>query len=258
MVWGTFTSVHIGTLVCAFLLMVLLYNVLVNKSRKTQILTLLVLSEAVLGVVVYNMFKPEFNIENAPFSLWSLSAVLLPYAVISRRKWICNLLILWPIESLTLLIFNYDMADVNVISSEFFIYFLTHTLIFAIPLLLFWLKLVERDYKYMKRSLIFTALVYTGVHFFNVAMGTNFLYSQSHAGNELFALFRTLVPLDYWYMYLIIPFFVFYLSWWYLPEILDHRRKTKRLRQRLKVVDKYYDEYEDEYIDEIIEEKYGR
>jgi hypothetical protein len=58
-------------------------------------------------------------------------------------------------------------------------------------------------------------------------------------------------------MYALIPAAIVYLFWWYLPEILDHRRKTKRLKQKLKVIDRYYDEYEDEYIDEIIEEKYG-
>ena len=58
-------------------------------------------------------------------------------------------------------------------------------------------------------------------------------------------------------MYLIIPAFMLYLSWWYLPEMLDHRRKTKGLRRKLKAIEEYYDEYEEEYIDEIIEEKYG-
>lgn len=257
MLWGTFTNIHIGTLAFALIFIVILFNVLVDKSRKTQILTLFVISLAVAGLVIYNSITSDDVINNLPLSLWSMSAILLPYAVLRRGKAICNLLLLWPIESLLLLVFNYDMAEIEVVSSEFIIYFFTHVLIFAIPLLLFWLRLVKREYKYMKISLIFTAIVYTGVHFFNIAFGTNYLYSVSPESNEIFAFLRTIFPFTYWYMYLIIPAFMLYLSWWYLPEMLDHRRKTKGLRRKLKAIEEYYDEYEEEYIDEIIEEKYG-
>lgn len=257
MLWGTFSNIHIGTLAFALIFIVILFNVLVDKSRKAQILTLFVISLVVAGLVIYNAVTSEDVINNLPLSLWSMSALLLPGAVLTRRKWCCNLLLLWPIESLLLLIFNYDMAGIEVVSSEFILYFFTHVLIFAIPLLLFWLKLVKREYKYMKRSLILTAIVYTGVHFFNVASGTNYLYSVSPESNEIFAFFRMILPFPYWYMYLIIPAFILYLGWWYLPELLDHRRKTKGLRKKLRAIDKYYDEYEEEYLDEIIEEKYG-
>ena len=258
MPWGTFTNIHIGTLVFALVFIVILFNVLVDKSRKTQILSLFIISLVVAGLVIYNTVTSDDIINNLPISLWSMSALLLPFAVLTRRKWCCNLLLLWPLESLLLLIFNQDMADIEVVSSEFLIYFFTHVLVFSIPLLLFWLKLVKREYKYLKRSLIFTALAYTGVHFFNIALGTNYLYSVSPESNEIFAFFRTIFPFTYWYMYLIIPVFVLYLSWWYLPEMLDYRRKTKGLRRKLKAIEEYYDEYEEEYIEEIIEEKYGR
>ena len=258
MVWGTFTNVHIGTLAFALVFTVALYNMLVRKSRRIQVLFLFFLSLVVMGIAVYNTVTSENIIENLPLSMWGLAAILLPYAALFRKKWCCNLLLLWSSESLITLIFNQSRADWNVISPEFVIFFMTHTMIIAITLVLFWLKLVVRDFKYMFRSLLATTLVYTLAHFVNIAFGTNYFYSVNPEGIELLAFFRALIPMDYWYMYLTIPVFLIYLTWWYLPEILDYIRKTKRLRRKLRSIDKYYDEYEDEYIEEIIEEKYGR
>ena len=256
MTWGTFSNTHIATLVLGFAAILIIYFVLVSKSRRSQILTLFAISLACAGGVIYTMFNSDDMVHNLPLELWSLSALLLPYAIITRHKWCCNLLLLWPVQSLILLVFNYDKASMNVFSVDFLIYFFTHVLIFGIPLVMFWLRLVHRNYKYIKRSLIITVLVYTAVHFANVALGTNYLYSRGPNGNAFLAFFYTFVP-EYWYMFSMLPFFMFYLGWWYLPEILDHRRKRKRLKTKLKQIDDYYDEYEDEYIDEIIEEKYG-
>ena len=57
-------------------------------------------------------------------------------------------------------------------------------------------------------------------------------------------------------MVLTLPAVALYIVYWYLPEILDDRRRRKPLRKKLKDIDEYYEEYENEYIDEIIDEKY--
>lgn len=256
MIWGTFTDTHIATLAFAFFFIILIHLVLVNKSRKTQILSLFLISFIAIAGVAYQVLSSEDPMKNLPLDLSSLAALLLPFAVLTRQKWCCNLLLLWPLQSFINLVFNQDKAHLDVFSFEFTVYFLTNLLTFAIPIILFWLKLVRRDYKYMKKSIVITAVVYTAVHFYNIASGSNYLYSVSPDGNELLSFFYTFVP-SYWYMYLMIPIFILYLGQWYLPELLDHRRKTKRLRMKLKEIDDYYEEYEDEYIDEIIEEKYG-
>ena len=256
MIWGTFTDVHLATLAFALLFIVILYNVLQKKSRSGQILALFVLSFIPIGGVAYNLFTSEDMMAALPLEFWSISALLLPVAILMRTKGICNMLLLWPVQSLLLLVFNQENAHLDVLSLDFFVYFFTHLLTFAIPLIIFWLKLARRDQKYLTQSIVATVLVYTGVHFINVALGTNYLYSMSPDGNELLAFFYTFLS-DYWYMYCMIPPLLIYLVWWYLPEILDHRRKTKRMRMKLRDIDKYYEEYEDEYIDEIIEEKYG-
>ena len=252
MIWGTFSDTHIATLIFALVFVFILYRILVNHSRKFQILSLFVLSLALAVIVVYDAMTSKY----LPLHWWSLSALILPYAVLTRGQSSCNLLLLWPVQSLIFLVFNYDKADMNVLSTQFALYWLTHVLIFSIPLILFWLKLVKRDYKYIRRSIVLSILTYTAVHFINIAFGTNYLYSTGPDSNSVLVFIRTIFPLDYWYMYALIPAAFIYLFWWYLPEILDHRRKTKRLKQKLKVIDRYYDEYEDEYIDEIIEEKY--
>lgn len=256
MAWGTFTDIHLATLAFALIFIVILYNVLQKKSRSSQILTLFALSFVGVGGVAYNLFTSENMMEALPLELWSLSALLLPFAIIMRTRGICNLLILWPVQSFALLVFNHERADMDVLTGEFVLYFFTHLLTFAIPLIMFWLKLTRRDQKYLSRSLILTVIVYTAVHFANIALGTNYLYSMSPEGNSFLGFFYTFVS-EYWYMYCMIPVFFIYLVWWYLPEILDYRRKTKRMRMMLQDIDRYYEEYEDEYIDEIIEEKYG-
>ena len=253
MIWGTFSNTHIATLVLALVFIFILFRILVNQSRKFQILSLFVLSLALAAIVVHDALTSN----QLPLHWWSLSALILPYAVLTRNQSSCNLLLLWPVQSLIVLVFNYDMADVNVLTTKFALYWITHVLIFSIPLLLFWLKLVKRDAKYIKRSIVISALTYTAVHFINIAFDTNYLYSTGPGSNSVLLFLRTILPFEYWYMYALIPAAIVYLFWWYLPEILDRRRKTKHLKQKLKVIDRYYDEYEDEYIDEIIEEKYG-
>lgn len=256
--WGHFSAIHVMSLIFALLVVVALFLSLVNKPRRYQILLLFTISLIIAAVTIYNTFTSEDITKNLPLTLWGLSSLLLPYAVLTRKPWVCNLLLLWSAESILILIYNQERAAMNILTFEFLGYFLTHIFIAGIPLVVFWLKLVKRDPKYIPFSLLTTTLAYTVAHFVNIACGTNYLYSINHEGIELFAFFRALIPNDYWYMFLMIPLFFLYLAWWYFPELLDDRRKRKRVKQRLKAIDKYYDEYEDEYIDEIIEEKYGR
>jgi hypothetical protein len=73
--------------------------------------------------------------------------------------------------------------------------------------------------------------------------------------NEFLGLMYQIIPCQYFYVLLTIPFIVMYMFWWYLPEVLEQRRKNKELRAKLKMVNKYYRKYKREYIDEIIDEK---
>ena len=266
--WGSFGKTHIATLIFGVLINVALFLILRKLSRKKQILILFILSFSGISAIIFNLVAWNSPWEYLPLHLCSLNAMLLPFAVLFRKKWCCNLLLLWSLGSYVALILNMSMADAKLLSWPFFFYYFPHVLEAGIPILLFALKLVDRDFKTIKSTLAITFTVYTIIHFINVAINSagivgpsgdiiqvNYMFSVT-PNNPLLNLFYLIIPSSYWYMFLAIPVIIIYLGWWYLPELLDYRRKTKRLREKLKAVDEYYEEYEEEYIEEIIEDKY--
>lgn len=268
MIWGSFGKVHIATLIAAILINVVLFLFLRKKSRRTQILVLFVLSLSGIGAIIFNLVAWNSPWEYLPLHLFSLNAMLLPYAVLTRKKWACNLLLLWSLGSYVALILNTSMADAKLLSWPFVFYYFPRVLEAGIPILLFALDLVDRDTKTIKTTLSITLVVYTIIHFINLAINSagilgptgeiiqvNYMFSVT-PNNPLLNFFYLLIPSPYWYMFLTLPIIFLYLFWWYLPEMLDDRRRKKYLKMKLKAVDEYYDEYYDEYVDEIIEEEY--
>jgi hypothetical protein len=194
--------------------------------------------------------------------------MLLPYAVLTSKKWACNLLLLWSLGSYVDLILNTSMAYAKLLPWPFVFYYFPHVLEAGIAILLFALDLVDRDTKTIKTTLSITLVVYTIIHFINLAINSagiigptgeiiqvNYMFSVT-PNNPLLNFFYLLIPSPYWYMFLALPIIFLYLFWWYLPEMLDDRRRQRYLRMKLKAVDEYYDEYYDEFVDEIIEEEY--
>lgn len=266
--WGSFGKTHIATLIIAVLINVALFLILRKLSRKKQILILFILSFSGMAAIIYNLVTYNSPWEYLPLDLWALNAILLPFAVLFRRKWSCNLLLLWSLGSYVALILNASMASAKLFSWPFFFYYFPHVLGAGIPLILFALKLVDRDFRTIKSTLAITFTVYTVIHFINVAINSagivgptgelihvNYMFSIAPT-NSLLNFFYLVIPSSYWYMLLAIPVIIIYLGWWYLPELLEYRRRRKGIKAKLKAVDEYYEEYEEEYIEEIIEDKY--
>lgn len=265
MLWGTFTPTHIATLVLAVIIVVAIYVALSFLTRKRQIITLFILSFVGIGAIIYNILYEGGVAQNLPLNFWSLSALILPYAILTRQKWCCNLLLFWSLESLFALVLNHSMADTPILSIKFVVYFLSHMLIFGIPILLFALGLVDRDLRTVKSTLSLAFLTYTFVHFVNVAINSagllnsfgdavnvNYMYSITPA-NAFLNILYLIIPSSYWYMFLILPFVLFYVCWLYMPEILEYMKRRRILKAKLRAVNEYYDEYKEEYIEEIIE-----
>ena len=266
MTWGSFDNVHLITLALAVAINITIYFILNKKTRTTQILSLFALSLFGVGYIVYGLISSGADIiKNLPLSLGALSTLILPFAILTRGKRICNLLLIWSAGSIIALVFNTAMADIKVFSVEFITYFMMHTLSAGIPILLFELKLVQRYTKIAKSIIPFTVLVFTVVHILNLAINSINNWSLSEGVNymatlaptsELLNFFYAIIPSPYWYMILTLPLLAGYIVYWYLPEILDETRIRKPLRDKLKNIDEYYEEYEEEYIDEIINKKY--
>ena len=237
--WGPmFGTVHIITLVVGILINVALYFLLSRLSRKTQIAILFVLSFAGIVAIIFNLVSWGKPWEYLPLHLCSLNAMLLPFAVLTRKKWACNLLLLWSLGSYVALVLHTTggMDQTNLFNWPFVFYFFPHVLEAGIPILLFALKLVEKDYKTIKSTVIITFICYTAIHFVNVAINSgligpgdiqvNYMFSVT-PNNPLLQLFWSVIPAPYWYMLLCFPVIVIYLGVWYLPEFLNRKKNAK-------------------------------
>lgn len=246
MKWGSFGVVHIATLVFAAALILGLYFALRKASRKVQIGVLGVLSFSGIAAIIFNLVTWGSPVEYLPLHLCSINAILLPIVVFTRNKTLGNLLLVWCLGALAALVVNFAQANFELNSWTFVFYYFPHVLEFGIPILLFTLGIIEKHPKYIFSTLAITMVIYTGVHLCNLGLNAwleennvldyagnliqvNYMYSLVPE-NPLLVLFKQVIPYDYWYMYMIVPILVVYLSIVYLPQILRGRRKTAEVK----------------------------
>ena len=240
MKWGSFGVVHIATLLLGAAMILGLYFALRKASKKVQTVVLGVLSFSGLAAIIFNLVTWGSPVEYLPLHLCSINAMLLPIVVFTRSKTLGNLLLVWCLGALAALVVNFAQAEYMLNSWTFVFYYFPHVLEFGIPILLFALGLIEKHPKYILSTLGITMAIYTGVHFCNLGLNAwlaknnvldyagnliqvNYMYSIVPE-NPLLALFKQVIPLDYWYMYMIVPILAVYLGIVYLPQIL---RRTK-------------------------------
>ena len=240
MKWGFFTPVHFVTLALAILMIIGLHFLLRRRSQKTQKVVLGVLSFSGIAAIVYNLLMWGSPLEYLPLHLCSLNALMLPVAVFTRDRRICNLLLVWCLGALAALILNVDMADTELMSWPFVFYYFPHVLETGIPVLLFSLGLAEKTPKCILSTMGITLAVYTAIHFVNVGInnwcaansfsynGTdivsvNYMFSVQPT-NPLLQLFHQIIPGQYWYMYLVFPIVLVYLLIVYAPDFIRIRK----------------------------------
>lgn len=237
MQWGSFGIVHITSLVLAMAMIVGLYFVLQNASKKIQTIVLGILSFSGIAAIIFNLVTWGSPLEYLPLHLCSINAMLLPIVVFTKNKTLGNMLMVWCLGALAALVVNTAQAEYEIASWTFVFYFFPHVLEFGIPILLFKLDLVETHPKYIVSTIGITMVIYTVVHLVNLGLNdwlavnnildyagnliqVNYMYSIVPE-NPLLALFKQVIPYDYWYMYMIVPILVVYLAIIYLPQILD-------------------------------------
>ena len=242
MVWGSFGAVHLLSLLLGAGLIVGLYFLLRPLSAKTQTWVLGILSFSGIAAVIFNLVTWGSPYEYLPLHLCSLTALVLPIAVFTRSKTLGNLLLLWSLGAVMALVVNSAQADFLVFSPTFFFYFFPHLLEFGIPILLFRLRLVEKDAKCIASTLLITLVVYTLVHFTNVLLNgyfeaaqicnpsgvvvqVNYMYSL-RPENPVLNLFWSLLPYGFWYMLPVILIVLIYLCFVYRKQLFK-RNKVK-------------------------------
>ncbi len=81
MEWGTFTSMHIISIVFSFYLIICLDIKVKVMNSKNKIILLFILSLSGLAAIIYNLIYWNNPIEYLPLHLCSLNAILLPIVV---------------------------------------------------------------------------------------------------------------------------------------------------------------------------------
>ena len=242
MQWGFFTPTHIVSLVLTAVFAVGMHFALRNRSEKVQTTVLGTLSFLGIASVIFNLVAWGRPLENLPLHLCSFNAFVLPITVFSKNKTLGNMLLVWCLGALAALILNNETANVSIFSWSFFFYYFPHVVEFAIPLLLISLGHVKKDPKCIFSTVGITMAIYTVVYFINLALNrwfvandirnaageillANYMYSIK-PNNPLSELFQSIIPGDYWHMYLAVPILVVYLLIVYAPELVKKFKKN--------------------------------
>ena len=244
MTWGFLSSAHIISLILAVGIITLLYFILKNKSDRVKTIVLGILSFSGIAAIIYNLVAWNSPLEYLPLHLCSLNAMVLPFAVFTRKKVLNNLLLLWSIGALFALIINVSVSKAEILSWTFVFYYFPHVFELGIPILMFLLKLAKKDVKCIISTVVITMTVYTLIHFVNLWINSyaiknnivdwagnvikvNYMYSI-YPDNPLLNLLYSIIPYQYWYMYLTMVVIVIYLGIVYLKDILKLIKAKKQ------------------------------
>ncbi len=236
MEWGNFSSAHILSILAAGLIIVALYFLLRKASQRVQTVVLGILSFSGIAAIIYNLVTWGSPLEYLPLELCSFNAMILPIAVFTRNKTVGNLLMVWSLGALMALVVNNAMATTEIFGWPFNFYYFPHVLEFGIPILLFKLGHVKKDPKCTFSTLGITMAVYTLAHFANLIINANsdvtvnYMFSIDPNTNPMTQLFYTVIPFEYWYMYMILPIVLIYLGIMYLPQILAIIKEKKQAK----------------------------
>lgn len=243
MTWGFFSTAHIISLICGAAIIATLYFFLKDRSDTTKTIVLAILSFSGIAAIIYNLVTWNSPLEYLPFHLCSLNAMVLPIAVITKNKTLNNLLLLWSIGALFALVLNNAVAETELFGPVFCFFYFPHVLELGIPILMFLMKLVKKDVKCIFSTLLITIASYTVIHFINLFINdytvannildsasnvvkVNYMYSL-YPENPVLEMFYSIIPYQYWYMYISFVVVVVYLGLVYLNDICKLCRKAK-------------------------------
>lgn len=240
--WGIFGIAHFVSWPVAAIIIFALYFLIKNRTEKTQRIVLGILSLSGISAIIYNLVTWGSPLEYLPLHLCSINAVLLPIAIFTKNKTVGNMLVLWCLGALAAVMLNFYADEASdLYNPTFWFFYLPHVLEVGIPIIAFKLGIIKLDYKTIPRTLIFTAAIYTAVHFINLGLieyvkaknlvdyagnllHINYMYSIQHEGFPLLSTFWQIIPYSYFYMFLVFPIIAVYLTIIYLPQIIRQKK----------------------------------
>ncbi len=247
--WGSFTPLHIATLIISVCMIVALYFILKHKSEKTQKIVLFVLSLTAPAAVIYNILvwgTQSTILEYLPLHLCSINAILLPFLVWRKSNFLGNLLPVYSVGAIAALVFNTFQAEYAIFDHVFVMYYFPHTFEFGIPILMLALGLVQIKPKYILPCIVTTFVMYTGIHFSNLFLNqylaanqfldsagnlirVNYMYSLDPMGNPALVFFWNILPYEYFYMLITLPIFAIVYTLMNLGNIIRAIKKRKAM-----------------------------
>lgn len=247
--WGTFTPVHLISLVCSVLIGVGLHFLLRKREERIQRAVLFALSLYGIFALGYEIIVwgiPSTPLQYLPLHMCAYNSVLTPVLLLTKNKTLGNLLPLFATGAAIALVFNSIQAEYTVLSFTFFSYYATHTLGVAIPFLVLSLGIVKPHPRYILPSLGVTLGIYTVSHFANLIINNyleqanvldwqglliqvNYMFSIHPQGNPLLLLFWSIIPYSYFYMLCALPIIIIYFALLNCKHIARGLRKKKAL-----------------------------
>ena len=245
--WGSFTPTHLISLVIAVLIPIGLHFLLRRRSARTQITVLFILSllgpvSLAYDIIVWGI--PSTPLQYLPLHMCSYNALLTPVLILTKNRFLGNLVPLFSVGAAIALIFNSIQAEYSIFSFVFLLYYLSHTFGASLPFLMFSLGHIKAHPKYILPSTAATLGIYTISHFANLLINNylasvnfldwageliqvNYMFSIHPQGNPLLLLFWSVIPHSYFYMLLAIPIAAAYFVLLNLPFILKWAREKK-------------------------------
>lgn len=238
--WGSFTITHIISLVVALLIPVAIHYLLRNKSEKTQITVLFLMSLLGPVALAYDIIVwgiPSTPLQYLPLHMCSYNALLTPILVLTKNRFLGNLVPLFSVGAAIALVFNSIQAEYSIFSFVFLLYYLSHTFGASIPFLMLSLGHIKTSAKYILPSTLATLGIYTVSHFANLGINSylesngivdylgeliqvNYMFSIHPQGNPLLSLFWSVIPHSYFYMLMAIPIAAMYFALLNAKELL--------------------------------------
>ena len=248
--WGSFTPTHLISLAVAILIPFILHFALRNKRRRTQTLVLFLFSLIGPISLIYDIVKwgiPSSPLLYLPLHICSYNALLTPFLVLTRNKFLGNLLPLFSVGAAFALLFNSIQAEYSIFSFVFLLYFLSHTFGTCLPFLMVSLGHIRIEPKQILPCIGGTLAIYTISHFANlwindylvlknivVSTGeiwqVNYMFSLHPQGNPMLGLFWSIIPHSYFYMLMVIPIVAVYFVAMNIPNFVRKNKKNALAR----------------------------
>ena len=244
MVWGTFSVVHILSLILAVLINVAIYFVLKRRGRAFQMVVLLLLTGFGLFDIIWNLVKWNSPLEYLPLHLCTIFALMMPILVLTKSEMLGNLALLWCFGSCFALVFNGAVASAEITDPVVLCYYFTHVFDIGIPLIMLKLKMFKKNPRCIFSTLMITFICYSFAHLMNLVINhytlvneivdwkgelvtVNYMYTLAPI-NSLMEFFYNLCPIPYLYGILFMPIILGYLAVLYLPQIVKEIKELIR------------------------------